>query len=407
MQLATFSYLVISRQGKENKGTMDADTREAAMEELRRAGNVIISVDEVGLLSKDIKLSSFSSNPKPRDMAVFCRQFVSIINAGVPVVTALDMLSEQTENKKLAKSLADCKKTIEQGETLAHAMGEWPEVFPPMLVTLVAAGEASGSLEVSFSRMADQFEKDAKTKASIRKATIYPTFLLIVAFSAVVLLLIFVVPTFESMLSSLGTKMPGITSAVLSIARFLQHWWYILLVVIAAIVVSMHIFAHSNSGQYFFGKVALKLPLIGQLTTKTASARMARTLGTLLGAGLPLVDSLTIVAGTMTNIYFKDILIQAREAVILGSSLSSQFAKSHLFPPLVYHMIGIGEESGSVEHMLDKLAEYYEEEVENATERAMAALEPAIIVVMAIIIGVIVVSIVLPMASMYNGLGNL
>ena len=405
--MASYSYLVITKQGKENKGTLNADTREAAIEELKQAGNLIISLDEVGLLSKDIKLSFMEKKPKPRDMAVFCRQFVSIIDAGVPVVTALDMLSEQTENKMLAKALAECKKTIEQGETLAHAMGEWPEVFPSMLITLVAAGEASGSLDISFARMAEQFEKDAKIKATIKKATIYPTFLMIVALIAVVVLLTFVVPTFESMLNDLDVKLPGITIFVLGLASFFQHRWYIVIIVVTAIVVSMRIFSHSETGKYFFGKIALKLPLIGQLTVKTASARMARTLGTLIGAGLPLVDSLSIVSNTMTNIFFKDLLIEARDAVLLGAPLSEQFAKGHLFPPLVYHMIGIGEETGAIEKMLGKLADYYEEEVESATERVMAALEPTIIVIMAVLIGTIIISIVMPMASMYNGLGNL
>lgn len=402
-----FSYLVINKHGKENRGSIEAETRESAIEELRQQGGVIVSVEEVGILSREIKIPIASKKPSPRDLAVFCRQFVSIIDAGIPIITALDMLSEQTENKMLSKALADCRKTIGQGETLAHAMGEWPEVFPAMLVTLVAAGEASGSLDVSFSRMAEQFEKEAKVKATIKKATVYPVFLLVVALSAVVLLLTFVVPTFENMLSGLGTEMPALTASVLACARFFQHYWYIVMIFTAAAVVSARIFSHSEPGQYFFGKIAIKMPLIGPLTVKTASARMARTLGTLIGAGLPLVDALNIVETTMTNVYFRDIVSDAREAVLLGAPLSKQFAKNRLFPPLVYHMVGIGEETGTLEKMLDKLAEYYESEVESATERVLAALEPAIIVVMAVLIGTIIVSLVLPMASMYNSLGGL
>lgn len=405
--MAVFSYLVINKSGKEIKGTLDAESRKDALIELRQLGNLVISVDEVGLLNKDVKLPFITGKPKPRDLAVFCRQFVSIIDAGVPVVSALEMLGEQTENKKLAKALVECKKTIEQGETLAHAMGEWPEAFPPMFVTLVAAGEASGSLDVSFSRMAQQFEKEAKLKATVKRATVYPAFILVVAVIAVAVLLTFVVPTFEGMLTELNTEMPKVTVVVLALASFLQKWWYLVLVGIVAIIVGLRVFSHTEKGQYIFGKIKLKLPLVGPLIKKTASARMSRTLETLLGAGLPLVDALSIVADTMTNIYFRDTILHAREAVLLGSPLASQFAKGDLFPPLVRHMVGIGEETGSIDNMLSKLADYYEEEVESATERLMAAMEPAIIVIMALLIGTIIISIVMPMASMYNGLGNL
>lgn len=386
---------------------MDADSREEAMETLKHNGDLVISLDEVGLFSKDLEISFLSKGPKPRDLAVFCRQIVSIIDAGVPVVSALEMLSEQTENKKLAKALYACKSTIEKGETLAQAMSEMPDIFPSMLVTLVSAGEASGSLSVSFARMAEQFEKETKIKETVKKASIYPIIIVIVAFGAVVLMLTFVVPSFETMLTSIGTKMPPLTAFVLAMSDSLQKRWYVFLAIILALVFGTRYFAKTEKGKYVLGKIALNAPLIGPLITKTASARMARTLGTLLGSGLPLVDALTIVTKTMTNIYFKDSLTAACKAVTLGSPLSSQFKKDGLFPPLVHHMIGIGEETGSVEAMLNKLAEYYEEEVEGATERVMAALEPAIIVFMAVVIGTIILAIVLPMASMYNGLSNM
>jgi type IV pilus assembly protein PilC len=405
--LSTFSYLVAGAQGKEKKGTMDAASREEAMETLKHNGDLVISLDEVGLFSKDLEISFLSNGPKPRDLAVFCRQIVSIIDAGVPVVSALEMLSEQTENKKLAKALSACKSTIEKGETLAQAMSERPDIFPSMLITLVSAGEASGSLSVSFARMAEQFEKETKIKETVKKASIYPIVIAIVAFGASVLLLTFVVPTFQTMLSDLGTAMPPLTAFVLSLSDALQHRWYVLFIVIIAAVFGLRYFSKTNTGMHVIGKIALKAPLIGPLTTKTASARMARTLGTLLGSGLPLVDALNIVTKTMTNVYFKEALTSTCKAVTLGSPMSSQFKNDGLFPPLVHHMIGIGEETGSVENMLNKLAEYYEEEVEGATARVMAALEPAIIVFMALIIGTIVIAMVLPMASMYSGLNNM
>jgi len=405
--LAIFSYIVIDKRGKETKGNLDANSRADALSELRQMGNVVISVSEVGVLNKDVKLPFMTNKPKPRDLSVFCHQFVSINGAGVPLVSALEMLGEQTENKMLAKAILACKSTIEQGETLAHAMSLWPDVFPSMFITMVEAGEASGSLDISFSRMAVQFEKEAKLKATIKKATVYPTFIVIIAFMAIIVLLTFVVPTFETVLTQLNVKMPTITLVVLAIARFLQNQWYFVLVGVLMLVAGLRVFSRTDTGAYFFGRVQLKLPLFGDLTKKTAAARMSRTLETLLAAGLPLVDALMISSKTMTNIYFKASLLAAREAVLLGSPLAPQFAKGKLFPPLVRHMMGIGEETGSLESMLSKLAGYYEEEVENATEKLMAALEPAIIFFLAIAVGTIILSIIMPMASMYSGLNNL
>ena len=405
--MAVFSYLVIDKRGKEIKGSLDAETRADALSSLREMGDLVIYVNEVGVFSRDIQLSIFDKKPKARDLSVFCRQFVSIISAGVPLVSALEMLGEQTENKMLAKAVLECKKTIEQGESLSVAMSAWPKVFPPMFVTMVEAGEASGALDVSFTRMASQFEKEAKLKQTIKKATIYPTVISVVAALAVAVLLTFVVPTFETVLTELGVPLPGITVFVLGLAGFMKKYFYVVIIGLILLVFGVRAYKKTSSGQYFFGSLELKVPLFGDLAKKSASARMARTLENLLGSGLPLVDALSIVSSTMTNIYFKGSLLAAREAVMLGSPLAVQFSKDNLFPPLVRHMIGIGEETGSIEHMLTKLADYYEEEVEGATERLMAALEPTIIVVLALVVGTIIISIILPMASMYSGLNNL
>ena len=405
--MASFSYIAVNKAGKNIKGTLDAETKADALAELTQKESLVISIEETGVFSKDIKLPFAAKKPKARDLSVFCHQFVSIIDAGVPAVTALEMLGEQTENKPLAKAILECKKSIEKGETLARAMEYWPDVFPSMLVTLVEAGEASGSLSISFARMDVQFEKQEKIKATIKKATVYPTFIICLAIVAVAGMLTFIVPTFASMLNDLDVKMPALTVAVLAIADFFQHRWYLVLIVVLLLVFGIRTFSHSEKGQYFFGKISLILPLFGELARKTASARLARTLETLLKSGLPLADALSIVSSTMTNIYFKDTVLNAREAVLLGSSLSSQFSNTELFPPLVRHMIGIGEETGSLEEMLTKLADYYEEEVEDVTTRLMAALEPAIILVVALLIGTIIIAMILPMAAMYGGLNNL
>ncbi len=405
--MANFSYEVLTVGGKRSKGSIASDNREAAIAELKNGGSTVIRCEESGALSKDIQLGFMDKKPKPRDLAVFCRQFVSIIDAGVPVVTAFDMLGKQTENKKLRAAILDCKKTIEHGETLAAAMGQHADVFPPMFVTLVEAGEASGSLDTSFRRMAEQFEKEAVLKATIKKATTYPVVIGCIAIAAVVLLLTFVIPTFEDMLADLGTELPGLTKFVIALSRFLGSYWYILLVVVLALIFGIKYYKKTDSGQRFFGNLAIKFFATKNLTVKSASAAMARTLSTLLGSGLPLMDALQITSGTMTNIWFKEQILKARDQVMVGSALSKQFEEGGLFPPMVYQMISIGEETGDIDGMLNKLAEYYEDEVQEATQQLMALLEPLIILFLAVMVGGIVLSVILPMASMYNGLNNL
>lgn len=405
--MANFSYEVLSATGKKTKGSINADSRESVISELKNGGNTVIRVDEAGILGKDIELSIFEKKPSARDLAVFCRQFVSIISAGVPVLSAFEMLGEQTENKMLRNAITDCKKTIEHGETLASAMSQHKDIFPQMFITLVEAGEASGSLDVSFTRMAEQFEKEALLKATVKKAAIYPIVIFCIAIAAVILLLTFVVPTFEEMLTDLGTELPGLTKFVLALSRFFQSYWMVFVVIVAALIIGIKTFKKSDAGKHFFGRLAIKFGPTSKLTVKSASAQMARTLSTLIGSGLPLMDALQITAGTMTNIWFEEEILKARDQVMVGSALAKQFREGGLFPPLVYQMISIGEETGDIDSMLNKLAEYYENEVQEATQQLMALLEPMIILILAVLVGGIVLSVILPMASMYNGLNNL
>lgn len=405
--MSTYSFEAINPSGKTVKGSLEADTRDKAAAELKSAGNTILRLEEAGILSRDIELSVLDPGPKPRDMAVFCRQFVSIIDAGVPVVTALEMLGEQTENKKLRRAIVECRKTIEHGESLADAMSDHPKVFPKMFVTLVEAGEASGSLDVSFTRMAEQFEKSAKLKATVTKALIYPSVILFIAVLAMSVLLAFVVPTFENMLLELGTGLPGITKAVIAASNFLQNRWYVVIAAVIGLVIAIRTYKKTDSGQRFFGTLAVKNFVTRKLVVKTASARMARTLSTLLGSGIPIMEALAITASTMTNICFKEELLRARDQVLVGAPLAKQFREGGLFPPMVHQMITIGENSGDIDNMLTKLAEYYEDEVEQATQQLLALLEPIIILVLAAGIGTIIVAVLYPLATMYGGLNNL
>ena len=403
----TFSYIIFNTAGKEVKGTLDAATYQEAAQKLRADGSTLISLEEANALSKEVEISFLQQKPKPRDMAVFCRQFVSIIDAGVPVTAALEMLGEQTENKLLAAALKDCKVQIEKGNTLAEAMKKHPSVFDSLFITLVEAGEASGSLDVSFSRMGLQYEKDAKLKGLVKKASIYPSVVAVIAVAVVALMLVFVVPQFEEMLTDLGSELPALTKMVVAASNFMIAKWYIVLAVIALLVFAIIRFKKTEGGGRFFGRIGIRAPLIGPLTVKSASARMCRTFSTLLGAGIPMMEALDIVSRTMGNVHFREALIDTRDDVAMGEALSTSIERSGLFPPLVHHMISIGEETGDIEEMLTKLAEYYEEEVEMTTQQVMAAVEPLIIVVLAAIVGIIVGAVMMPMMTMYDALDNL
>ena len=405
--MANFTYVMIDSTGKERKGALEADTRDQAATLLKKDGQMLISLSEASALSKNLEFSFLQRKPSARDLAVFCRQFVSIVSAGVQVTSALEMLAEQTENKALAAAVESCRLSIQAGASLSEAMRDHPKVFSDLFVTMVSAGEASGSLETSFTRMAAQFEKDAKIKGMVKKASIYPIVVCVAALAVVVVLLTFVIPTFEDMLLDLGVELPAITKFVIGASQFMQAYWWVLLIIVVAIVLWFRRFRSTEIGQRTLGRVGLKLPVFGKLSIKTASARMSRTMSTLLAAGIPLIDAMAITAQTMTNVFFRDALQDGKEDVAMGESMSATLHRNGLFPALVYHMIGIGEETGDLDGMLTTLADYYDEEVEQSTQQVMALMEPMIIIVLALIIGVIVMAVILPMGAMYSGLDNL
>jgi type IV pilus assembly protein PilC len=402
-----FKYVAIDKTGREKSGMHDCTSREEATEWLKQNGLIAVSLTDSFAISKELNIKFLERRPKPRDMAVFCRQFVSILAAGVNIIATLEMLGEQTENKCLARVIRETRNEVEKGESLAGAMRVNRNIYSDIFITMVEAGEASGSLETSFTRMAEQFEKDAALRANMKKATIYPASLFFVAIAVVTVLLLFVIPTFEEMFTDLETELPGLTVAVIAASNFLIRFWYIIAVAAVILGIVGTNLAKSERGRTVLGRVVLRLPLFGNLTVKTSCARFARTLSTLIASGIPLIESIDIVASTMTNVHFKNALLAAKEEVAMGNNLSEPIQRSTLFPPLVHHMLKIGENTGGIEGMLGKLADYYDDEVKNATQAMMAAMEPMIIVIMAGIVGVLVFSVLMPMAEMYNTLGEL
>ena len=404
--MATWGYVAIDKSGKELKGSRDGDSIEQVTRDLKNQGLIILELNEQSMLTKDISFD-FGGKPTPRDLAVFCRQFASITRAGVTIIQTLNMLAEQTENVKLQKALYAVRADVEKGESFADSLAQHEKVFPELLVQMARAGEASGNLETSMERMADQFEKSAKTQALIKKAMIYPIVVAFVAVAVVIVMLVFVIPRYMDMFEELGTELPGITKMVVAMSNFIQNYWYILFPAIIVAVFIIKTWAKTNSGKHVVGKLALKIPAIKNLVVKSASALMARTLSTLLTSGVPLVEAVDIVSDTMSNIWFKEALKAATEQIMIGVPLSQPLQECGLFPPMVYHMMRIVEEAGSTEEMLNKLADYYEEEVEMAVQSLMAAMEPMIIIVLACIVGVLIGAVMAPMVSMYAALDNL
>lgn len=403
--MPSFGYVAVNALGKTKKGSIEAEDLEQARALLKRNDLVAIELKEQGILTKDIDLPIFN-RVKARDLGVFCRQFVSIVSAGIPVYTALTMLASQTENRRLKKAILDSHSQIEKGESLSDAFRiHSPDIFPTMMVNMVAAGEASGNLEKAFTRLAEHFEKNSTVKGAVKKAMIYPTIVFVVVVVVVAIMMVVVIPEFVSVFEDMEMELPWITKMVMGMSDWMVSSWWQLLLIVVGVISGLVLFAKTDKGKHFFGKLVLKLPLFGDMTVKSSSANFARTLSTLVSSGLPMLDSLEITAKNMNNIYFKEAVLFCRDEAAAGATLSAPLEQSEMFPPMVYHMTHIGEETGDLEEMLDRLADYYDEEVEASTKALLAAMEPAIMIIMAVVVGVVVCSILLPMFSMYDGLG--
>ncbi len=404
--MAAYGYEALDRAGKTIKGSIDADTIEKAKSELKQQGYTLLNIKEQSLLTRDLNIE-IGGYPKPRDLSVFCRQFVSMTRAGVSILEALKMLSEQTENKQLKKAVEGVRVSVEKGETLARSLKEYPKVFPELMVNMVAAGESSGSIDIAMERMAIQFEKANKTRALVKKAMMYPIIVCIVAIVVVIVMLVVIIPNYADMFTQLGTELPGITKAVQAASNFIIDYWYILAPVIIVLAAVLKMFAATDMGKHVFHGLQLRIPALKNLKIKQASSQMARTMSTLLAAGVPLIEAVEIVGNTMDNVYFREAMDTCKNEIIIGQPFSRPLEETGLFPPMVYHMVRIGEESGNTEEMLNKLADYYDEEVEMAVQTLMAAMEPMIIVVLACIVGVLVAACMAPMLSMYGAMENL
>ena len=402
--MATYKYEIIDPTGKHKRGTIDANDEMTARQTLKTDGSTLVSIGMAGALDKEIDIQ-IGAPVKPKELAVFCNMFKSILAAGVTIIEALGMLAEQTENKRFKAVIEEVHDDVQKGETLSSAFGKHPKYFPEMMVQMANAGEASGSLETSFARLSTHFEKDAHLKALVAKSMVYPIILICVIVGVVILMMTVIVPQFTSTFDDIGAELPGITKAVMGISDFIVHYWWIGLIVIISIFVFLKAFKKTERGALLFGKIMLHAPLFGNLTVKSAAARLTRTLSTLISSGMALVEAIHITGKIMTNEVVRRAMFKAEEDVTQGFPLSVPLMEAEVFPVMVPQMVKIGEETGSLEEMLSKIADYYDEEVEIATEALVAAMEPLIIIVMAGTVVPIILAVLMPMFSLYSALG--
>lgn len=399
--MATFNYKVVDRDGKNKKGTIEASNKDGAEKKLKADGYTIMSLTEQ---SSPLAGGFFKKKVKSKDLAVFCKQFSSVIRAGVTIISALELMGDQIENPTLRKAIMDAKTYVEKGGTLSDAMRINPSIFPPIMINMVAAGEMSGNLEVCLDRLTEHFEKDNALASKIKGAMTYPIVVFIVMIAVVIVVMVMVIPNFTSMFEEMGTDLPLATRIMVALSDFIIHKWWLLIIIVAAIVVGVKAFKRSQVGEQLFANIGLKAPIFGNLNIKSACSRFARTMSTLMASGISMIDAVEQVAKMMDNKIIRDGLLDAKTQVAKGVPLSKPLKDMEMLPPMLSAMTKIGEETGDIEEMLSKVADYYDEEVEAATNALTAAMEPMIMVVLALIVGMIVAAVYGPIMSMYNAL---
>lgn len=397
-----FKYRAVTETGQIIDGVYDAEDQSDVLIMLKNNKYMPLEVEQTKTSGSSAKMSF--GKVKKKDLAVFCRQFYTMLNSGVTIIKSLDILEKQTENKHMRSAISDIFENVQKGMTLSEGMKAIPKIFPPILIHMVEAGEASGSLDTIMDRMAVHYEKEFKIENKVKGAMVYPMVLAGISTAVVIFMMVFVMPTFVGMFEGSGTELPGPTKLLMSISHSLRHQWYLYVAVVIALVFGTKYIGSTEGGSMFFDSAKLKLPIVKTVTIKIATSRFTRTLSTLLYSGIPLMQGLDIVSKVVDNKNIGKRLEDAREEVRKGVPLSKTIKDITIFPPMVDSMIKIGEESGDLDGILNRSADFYDEEVEVALGKMTEMMQPLMIVVMALIVGFIVISIALPMFDMTSTL---
>ncbi len=404
--MATFAYVGRSKSGSVKKGELVAKSRDEAVEQLRKQSVVVTSLEEKAA-KEGFKLS-FGSGLTDKDLVVFTRQFGTMINAGLPLIQCLEILSTQSENAALRKAIGEVKVQVEGGSTFSDALRRHPKIFDDLYINMVHAGEVGGLLDTILNRLSKHIEKAMKLKAQIKSAMVYPAAICGIAVIVITVLMIWVIPVFEKMFREMSNgkmALPGPTQLVIDMSNFVQGNWYLILGAIVGMVIGVKKYYATPQGRLAIDKLLLKVPVFGDLIRKASVAKFTRTLGTLLSSGVPLLEALSICAKTSGNKVVEGSLLDARASISGGKTISEPLAKSGTFPKMVTHMIAVGESTGALDSMLGKIADFYEEEVDQAVASLTALLEPMMMVFLGVTIGFIVIAMYLPIFSMASAIG--
>jgi type IV pilus assembly protein PilC len=404
--MAGFAYSAISIDGLETVGEIHAPDLEAAREQLRIRGLLAHSLRELPASGEDGMRTAFKKI-KPRSMQVFSRQFATMIEAGLNIVAALVILEEQTDDRYLAEVIAELRADVEGGLLLSQAMARHPKVFDELYVSMVQAGEASGLLDQVLDRVADQIEKTTKIKRRVKGAMVYPTVVFTFATLVLIAMLMFIVPIFAKIFTSLNGKLPLLTRLVLQASGVLRHQWYIVFPLLAALIWGALRYKKTEQGRQMWDRFKLRIPMrIGETVLKVTMARLLRTLATLVAAGVDIIRALEIAGNTAGNWLVEQALAEARIKVQEGVPIAQPLTENPLFPPMVSQMVRIGEETGELEQMLSKVADFYEDEVDSTIASLMSIIEPIMMIGVGFMVGIIIVAMYLPMFKMMQLIGN-
>jgi type IV pilus assembly protein PilC len=394
--MATFTYTARSFSGDLKTATLEASSRDDVIAQLRRQRLSVVKIDEA------VQKKARRGHIKMRDVVIFTRQFSTMINAGLPLVQALNILAEQSQNKVLSDVTRKVVFDVESGKTVADAMSKHPQAFSPLYVNMVAAGEAGGILDTILMRLATFMEKNDALIRKVKGATIYPSVILSVAAIAVTVLLIFVIPVFENLFTSAGLALPLPTRVVMALSRFLKGYWYMVISFFVIAWFAYRKYTATSDGRLKVDKILLQVPVLGDVLRKAAVSRFTRTLGTLVSSGVSILDGLEITAKTAGNRVVQDAIMESRASIAGGDTIAQPLKKSGVFPPMVISMISVGEQTGGLDEMLSKIADFYDDEVDAAVSNLLSLLEPAMMCFLGVVVGGMVVAMYLPIFDMIN-----
>lgn len=406
--MASYAYTIRDNTGALRQGTSSADNENAVARQLQEQGYTVIKIEQAKIVKPKSAGAGFG-RVKLGDLSVFCRQFSTMVDAGVSLVRCLSVLGEQTVNPKLRRIIGDIEQEVQSGQTLSKSMAKYPNVFNSLFIGLVRAGEVGGALEESLQRLSSFLEKDMELRRKIKGAMTYPVIVMVVALGIVLGLVTFILPKFMQLFIDLGMgedSMPTLTRMLMQFSNFLTSKWYFMVLIVGGFLIAFRIFTKTHAGSRIYDRIKLKAPVFGALNHKVSLSRFARTLATLLASGVPILQALETVAGTVSNEIISDAILEARSRIREGDQIGAPLQKSKLFPPMIVQMISIGEESGALDQMLSKVAEFYEAEVDAALQSLTASIEPLMIVFLGGAVGFIVVAMFMPLVAVIEGLSG-